>query len=55
MIVSREVDLVDRTVLLAPIRKLDEAVLFRDIRYRAKNGITWSRVLALHVNAAERR
>jgi hypothetical protein len=32
MIVSSQIDLVDGTVLLTPIGKLDEAILFRHFR-----------------------
>jgi len=39
VIVSGQIDLVDRTILLAPVRKLDEAVLFGYLRDRADDGV----------------
>jgi hypothetical protein len=33
MIVSSQIALVDGSVLLAPVRELDEAVLLRDLRH----------------------
>lgn len=35
MVGSGQVDLVDRPVLLAPVRELDEGILLRYIRYGA--------------------
>mgnify|MGYP003624078797 CR=1 FL=1 len=40
MIASCQVDLVDGPVLLAPLCKLDESILFRNIRYRANDRVT---------------
>jgi hypothetical protein len=39
MVVPSQVDLVDRSILLAPVCKLDEAILFRNFRDRPDDGI----------------
>jgi hypothetical protein len=39
MVVPSQVDLIDRTIFLTPVRELDEGVLLGNIRNRANNWI----------------